>query len=487
MKNLFSQKNVRLGLTSVAISALLLAVLVAVTSLVGLLPKSKTILDASENGMYSVSDAAKRDIAKVKSNVSVYLLTAGGEKSLSETGTHLYTFLKRASAQNKKISYKIIDLYTDTDFISQKGIDTSNVTVPSFLVESELRSRYVDSSDIFYYYIEGVGKTTQSEAQMYQYYAAMYGSVIEVSYRFEGEGLLVSALSYVTSPTVPTICALTSHGETSLPTAVKNQISALGASYNEISSLTSVPLCDVLLINAPTSDLTYGEFSIIKQYLQKGGKLFLTTAPGVSALTNISALAEIYGLSPIDDVIIDPTEGYFYNYPNWLTPMITAHTATAGLSYKPLIPTAHAIATFDTAGVTSMPILSTSASSYVIPTTSSSAEKPEGTEQKSYAAGIVAEATNGSTVLWLASSAVFDETANQYSGGGNFEFAASVVSYLCGIERTANSEFKALTLVSEQLTFSGASRLIVSAILVAVIPLSVMIAGIVYCYKRKRR
>lgn len=487
MKNLFASKTVKLGLSAIAITALLLVVLILVNSLVGLLPKNITLADASENKMYSISDAAKRDIAKVKDSVSIYLLTSGGESTLSETGIHLDTFLKRAAARNGKLSYNVIDLYTDSAFLSERGIDSSTVTPLSVVVESELRYRYIDSADIFYYYIDGIGKVSKSDAQMYQYYASMYGTTLEVLYQFDGEAQLTSALSYVTSDSLPLIISLTGHGETALTATLKNQLTALGTSFSELATLTIVPGCEMLIINGPTSDISANEASLISQYLKKGGKLMLTTASGISAFPNLTSVLADYGLSYADGVIIDPTQGNYYTYPNWLMPTSNPHSSTAGITSSLLLPSAHAIIVEDTAGINTSCLFNTSSASYIIPVESPSAEKPEGAEEASYPVGVIAETNNGSAIVWFSSAALLDDTANQYAGGGNYQHVTSIASYICDVAETGGSEYKPLTLVTEQLTISGVSRVAIAALVVLIVPLLVLVIGATYCHRRKMR
>ena len=57
--------------------------------------------------------------------------------------------------------------YVSDNFLENRGIDSSTVTLNSIVVESALRNRYIDSSDLFYYYVENVGKVSQNEAQLY--------------------------------------------------------------------------------------------------------------------------------------------------------------------------------------------------------------------------------------------------------------------------------------------------------------------------------
>ena len=141
MKNILNKKA-KIGLSVIFTAVLVLAILVLVNFLMELLPQSATLLDTSENKMYSVSQSAKLEISKIEDDIDVYLLTAGGEKSLDDTGIHLNAFLKRATAVNKNINYSVIDLYAVDNFLENRGIDSSTVTLNSIIVESKLRRTF---------------------------------------------------------------------------------------------------------------------------------------------------------------------------------------------------------------------------------------------------------------------------------------------------------------------------------------------------------
>ena len=481
MKKIFNQKA-KIGLSVICTAVLLLAILVLVNFLVGILPQNITLLDTSETKMYSVSQSAKHEIANVKTDIDIYLLTAGGEDSLDDTGIHLNAFLKRATALNKNISYSIVDLYTADKFLENRGIDSSNVTLNSIVVESELRNRYIDSSELFYYYIDGIGKVSQNEAQLYQMYYGMTST-----YNFDGEGLLLSSLSYVTSTELPLIINLTGHGETAIPSDLKTQFTTLGIGYSELETLSLVPGCEMLIMNNPTSDISASEASLIAQYLDKGGKLFLVTAPGTSGFSNLCSVLDTFGLGYEDGIIMDQTQGNYYQYPYYLMPASSPHDATSGSTASLMLPFTHGISISTVDGISSSKLLSTSVDSYIISPTATTTVKPEGQEEKSYNVGVISEnSNNGAAIVWFSSQLLLDESVNSAIGGGNFEYTAAISKYMCAVEATS-TETAPLPLVTEKLTVSFGSMAIIAILVAMIVPVSTVIIGIAYCYKRKRR
>ncbi len=484
MKNLFNSKTVKSGLSAVGITAILIAILLAINFLAALLPKSSSLLDLSNNSMYSIGDTSKRDISKVNESVTVYLLSAGGESTLNDTGVHLDNFLKRACALNKNVKYSVIDLYADSAFLSDRSIDSSTVTINSVVVESSKRHRYIDSGDIFYYHVEGLGKLTQSQAQL----AQMYYNLVP-TYQFAGESKLIEALTYVTSDSLPMVISLTGHGETAIPESLKTQFIDNGFAYSELATLALVPGCEMLLMNSPTSDISENEAALISEYLNKGGNLMLTTMPETSVFTNLCSVLDKFGLGFNDGIIIEQTQGNYTNYPYYLYPTQNAHTALDRFSGVVFLPFAHGIGVSEKSGITTTEVLTTSERSYIISTSQTTLEKPEGQEEQSHAVGVISENTsNGSAVIWFSCQALLDETANGQVNGGNFNYATAIASALCDSDNASGESSTApLVLKSEQLTISSTVLAILSIVLVIALPLAILIIGGVYCHKRKIR
>ena len=481
MKKIFNPKA-KMGLSVICTVAILLAILILINTLASFLPKNVTLLDTSENKMYSLSASAKEEIKKAENNINIYLLTGNDEDSLNDMGAHLNTYLKRLAALNPKISYYIVNLYKNESFLTDRSIDTSTVTLNSIVIESELRYRYIDINDLFYYYIDEVGKVSQQEAQIYQMY---YG--LTPSYKFGGEGLILRSIDYVSSTELPLAIALTGHGETALSAELKKEFIGIGIDLSELSTLSLVPGCELLIMNTPTSDISSSESSLISKYLNKGGRLLLTTAPGTSDFTNLCSVLNEFGLEYEDGIVIDQTQGSYYQYPYHLIPTANTHDATAGLTASPLLPYSHGIAISDINDIVTTSLLKTGNAAYIIPASSSSIAKPEGQEEKSYTIGAVAEnQSNEGTIIWFSSQMMFDENANSVTGG-NFKYVSAICKHFCGAELSSTTDYEPITLASEKLTFSFVSMATVALLAAAIIPITVIIIGIIHVAKRKRK
>ena len=133
------------------------------------------------------------------------------------------------------------------------------VTNNSLVVECGDKSRYIPYTDI------------------YKVDSSTYYTTGSVSQSFDGEGQITSAIDYVVSEDLPQVYLLSGHGEQPLSDNFRSQLTRSNYELTEDFSLLNVDSipeeCDTLLINAPTGDISEEELSILRDYLQSGGKL----------------------------------------------------------------------------------------------------------------------------------------------------------------------------------------------------------------------
>ena len=488
----FKQKTSQNGLRVFLVTLVLLIALVVVNVLVSLLPVSVTELDLSTDKMYSVSDTTKRALSKLDTPVELYYLAAGGESSLANEALHIKLFLSKLPSYTGKLSFEIIDTAQVPTFAGNLGIaeDTPN---NSIVVKSDKRTRVLTQDDLFYYYIEGVGKLTAAEAQQYVYMLQMYGQSVTPTYHFDGEGQLLGAIDYVTTDVLPKIYALDGHSETALPTALTESLTLQNMALETLSLIKtgSVPEdCDLLLIHTLRADLSATETEAISAYLDKGGKLMIITSPGISVCKNLLSIAEKYGLYAEDGIIIEGNSNHYYQAPYYIFPAVSSHPITdeyASSTYI-MMPYAHGIRIDDQLpeGVSATGIFGTSESSYIVPTDAETTARPEGQDAASHHVGVIAQAQNGSTLLWLGSYGIADEASNSYTANGNFMYFLSAVKYLTGATENI-STLAPMTLSTPRLTVPTGAANLWSIILIILIPLAILVCGLAYWMKRRKK
>jgi ABC-2 type transport system permease protein len=151
---------------------------------------------------------------------------------------------------------------------------------------------------------------------MYSYYTT--GNYTETE--FDAEGQITSAVDYVVRNSAAKVYTLEGHGESSLPASALNLINKANFLKDSLNLLTTgnVPDdCDLIISYAPVRDLADDELAMLKNYLQRGGKLFLLIDK--EDLANFKALMAEYGMTMAEGYIADASRNYqspYYLLPN---------------------------------------------------------------------------------------------------------------------------------------------------------------------------
>ena len=467
------------GLHLCLLCALALILVLAFNTVAGLLPKRMTSIDISPDKKYSVSDTAKRAFSKIDEEITVSLFVYGGKDALSEEGLHVSTYLERLCEYSKFATFQIVDLQAHAEL-------AETATNNSVVVASNKRERVISVDSFFYLYMEGLGKVTPEQAQLYYSY---YGDAVSFAYLFDGEDQMLNALSYVTAKTLPKIYALSGHNETALP---DDLVATFSNGNMDTSQLTlteaGIPSdCSILLVNLPTTDLSATEALLLADYMGRGGKLILITAVSTPpVLPNLLGIAQTYGLEAMDGIVIEPNSNYYYQAPYYLLPGVGG-TDETDASGRTMLPFAHSIDIQDSMpeGVKAISLLVTSAEAYIIPADASSLEKPADQAAKMHNVGVIAKAQNGSSLLWISSEGITDANANSYVSGGNYSFLSSITSWMCDAPKATMGTPVALSV--EFLTVPTSSAAVLSILLIIVIPLTIGIGGFVYWLRRRKK
>ena len=474
------------GLITLGIAAILLVVLIIANLATSALPADVKKLDITDNKMYSVTDSTKRTLSKTDTAVNIYLICQGGEAALVDTGVHLDVFLDNLAAVSNKISYTLIDPLVKTDVLAKLGLGTESVENLTVIVESALRTRLISSSEFFSYYIDGVGKVTETNATYYYYY---YG--LTPSYVFDGQSLILSAISYVTDPNLPTVYALSGHSETALTTTLTEQLDSVNINTSTVTltNLSSLPAdCDLLIINAPQTDISDNEVSLLLNYLSAGGSIMMVTTPDSAVFPNLGRVAASMGLSGEQGIIIETASTHYYSAqaPYYLIPEAKSHTITESGS-SVILPWAHGITIADSlpSGVSVTPLYATSSGAYMIPIDAETVEMPEGVEAQSFCVGAVAGNAANGKLIWIASGSFITDSANQVTGGGNYSTFVACANWVCG-ERDIPSATP-LTLTTGTLSVGATSAGLLSVILIFILPLLFIGYGLFCVIRRKKR
>ena len=451
---------------SLAVTAIVLAICVAVNVLAGLLPTSATRYDISAAKLYSVTSSTKAVLTGLTDDVTIYwIVQAGQEDSVIENLLGKYESL----SDHITVEVKNPDVYPT--FAAQYTDET--VANNSLVVECGDRSRYIAYDDIY-----------QQEVD-YSTYSA--------SYSFDGEGQISSAIDYVTREELPQVYRLTGHGEADLSEVFSGQLTRDNIEVTDLSLLTEngVPEdADCVLIYAPQSDIAEEEVTLLQDYVAGGGKLLVLAGPTQDGiLPNLYSLLENYGVTAADGMVVESDSQYYtFGYPYILMPDMASSDVTESLiaeGYSAVMPISLGLTVSGSAsGVTALLTTSDTAFSKAAGYAMTTVDKEDGDTDGSFALAV--EVTDGSgEMIWFTSSLLVEDAYNSISSGGNLDMVMNALSALIGEQESLSIRSKSLSY--NYLTISESQASTIKTVMIGVIPLAFAAAGVYAVVKRRSK
>lgn len=484
-----NKKFLKIGSLSITTTAIVIAVIVVVNLLLAELPTTYTRYDISALGLYSIGEETETIVGAVDEDVTIYIIAERG----SENAT-IKELLGRYEALNSHIRVKTIDPGTNPAFI-QKYTDES-VSQNSLIFESAKRTYVVDYYEIY--------TTEYSDEELYYY--MYYGQTPTGTTYFNGELLITSAIDYVTKDDIPTMYALSGHGESALNDTYRSYVTndniADGGELR-LLEVDSIPQdCTSILINTPTSDITAAEAEMLTEYLEQGGNVILITSYAYyseTATPNLAAVAAKMGLESVDGIVMETNRSNYTGYPYSLLP-VKGDTSEEPLSLLStpdkyvMMHAAHGIISNGNGEGTVIPLLSTTSGAYVKadPANMTTYDKEDGDiGGVMYVACAVTGEANGVRsdaykFVWYSANTIVDETADiYYTSGGNSDMFMASLNWMS--ENKTSLSILAKQLQVESLVLTEAQRSMWTGIVTIVVPLSILALGFVVWFRRRKK
>ncbi len=455
------------GSYSLAVTAIVLAILVAVNVLVSVLPTSATRYDISATKLYSITSNTKAVISGLTEDVTIYWIVQADQEN--EVISNLLDKYESLS-DHITVVKKNPDVYPT--FAAQYTDET--VYNNSLVVECGSKSRYIAYDDI---YLQEVDYTTYSYATS-----------------FDGEGAITSAIDYVVSDELPQLYVLEGHGEAELSSVFSEQLGKENMEVNTFSLLTENAMpeaADCVLIYAPESDISQEEKDILADYVSAGGKLLVLAGPTRDGtLTNLYSLLADYGVTAVDGIVVESDSQYYtFGYPYVLLPDMGDSEITQSLTeanYYAIIPIAQGMTISDSAAnVTALLTTSDTSFSKAAGYQLSTYEKEDGDTDGPFAVAVSVADSSGGEIVWFGSSLMLEEGYNDYSSGGNLDLVMNALSELVG-EREAIA-IRSKSLDYNYLTISESTASLLKTVMIGVIPIAFVAAGIYVVAKRRMK
>ena len=471
MKRIFRQRPasgkqaLRGGTYSLAVTAVVLAILIAVNVFVSVLPASATKLDISASKLYSITSNTKAVVNNLTQDVTLYwVVQADKEDSVIENLLSKYDSL----SDHIQVEKKNPDVYPT--FAAQY----TDETVPnnSVIVVSGDRSRYISYNDIY---------VQTSDMYAYSYTTS-----------FDGEGAITSAIDYVVTKTLPRMYVLEGHGETELPASFADAVEKENVQTQSLSLLTedSVPEdAACVTIYAPQSDISQEEAEMLRSYTEKGGKLLVIAGPVKGAeLTNLYSLLTDYGVEPVEGIVVESDrEHYAFGYPYVLMPDMQSDNITQSLMdsrYHPIFPVSRGLQVTDSSSVTTLLTTSDTAFSKTAGYSLTTYDKETGDTDGPFALAVSIATDGGGQIVWFSASDFLSDMYNAYSSGANVNLAMNALSSLMG-EREAMA-IRSKSLNYNYLTISDSVSSVLKVLLIGVFPLLYLAVGVIAVVEKRR-
>lgn len=257
---------------------------------------SAASIDMTSAKLYSITENTKKMLAGVENDITVYVMVS--EKNADETVKKTLENFERES-KHIKIEYKDTTLnpnfytaYTDT-------APTSNSLI--VVNEDNGKSKVVDYSEIYI-----------ADSSSYYY----TGSTTYTGY--DCEGLLDSAISYVSSESNPVIYQIEGHDEIGMGEEFTAALEKMNCAIESIKlpsmDKIEVDACEFILILGPTTDYSKDDAQKVIDYLKAGGKAIIACENYQSAdvdKPNFESILNEVGITCVDGVLAENDSNYY--------------------------------------------------------------------------------------------------------------------------------------------------------------------------------
>lgn len=461
-----NSRSARKGGIAFAITAIVIAIIICLNMIIGQVPANYKEFDISDQRIYSVSETAKEYVSNLATDIEIVIIAS--EESL-----------------DPRVSKYIYNYGELSDYINVSEVDP--VMYPSAL------ENYNCAADTVVVYSPITGKMAQipiygSSGSIIVYEVDQY-SYSYVESRFDAEGLITSAIDYVTSNATNTVYALTGHGETPLSASASDKIAKANIVVNpELNLLVDggIPAnCNLLICNNPTADLAADELAMIKEYLANGGDMILLMDYAI--LPNFNTLMGDYGLA-VQPGFLGETELYYAQYAQQygyfcMAPTFSGTGITEGINSNAMLIYPRALLAVSPARntITVDPFMATSANGIYFENT-----EAEGVLGEYLIGAVASEETKNGTANFTVVSAVtlIDQgITDSYTSMSNLDIFLNMVTY--GMENTSSISIPAKSLGITYNTFTNYG--IWAIIFVFVLPITWLVCGLIIWIRRRKR
>lgn len=471
-----NKKLLKHGTYSMAVTAVVIAIVVVLNLVVQEIPSKYREIDLSSQKLYTIGEQTEKILKNLKKDVTLYYIAQDGTES-----SDIKNLLEKYEEGSKHITVEQKDPAVSPKFASQYTSD--NISNNSIIVVCGDKSKVVDYSSMYETSIN------------YQTYSQ------EVT-GFDGEGQLTSAINYVVSDNMPVLYNLEGHDESSMSETMKETIEKANIEIKSLNLLSEEAVPDdaeCLFIFAPATDLTKEEADKIISYLENGGKALIVSNYTDEDMPNFESVLENYGVQPVDGIVLEGnTDNYVSQNPYYLLPNIESGEITAELSSQSryvLVPLAQGIKKADnirdTLNISSILTTSDSAYSKTNLKDMDTMEKEDGDIDGPFDLAVSITEKVGddkeTQIAYFASASIFNDSINSMVSGTNYELLSASLAWMCSTDDSNQISIPSKSYDTTTLTVPTADINFWSIFVTGVLPVCILLIGFGIWMKRRKQ
>ena len=471
-----NKKLLKHGTYSMAVTAVVIAIVVVLNLVVQEIPSKYREIDLSSQKLYTIGEQTEKILKNLKKDVTLYYIAQDGTES-----SDIKNLLEKYEEGSKHITVEQKDPAVSPKFASQYTSD--NISNNSIVVVCGDKSKVVDYSSMYETSIN------------YQTYSQ------EVT-GFDGEGQLTSAINYVVSDNMPVLYNLEGHDESSMSETMKETIEKANIEIKFLNLLSEEAVPDdaeCLFIFAPATDLTKEEADKIISYLENGGKALIVSNYTDEDMPNFESVLENYGVQPVDGIVLEGnTDNYVSQNPYYLLPNIESGEITSELSSQSryvLVPLAQGIKKADnirdTLNISSILTTSDSAYSKTNLKDMDTMEKEGGDSEGPFDLAVSITEKVGddkeTQIAYFASASIFNDSINSMVSGTNYELLSASLAWMCSTDDSNQISIPSKSYDTTTLTVPTADINFWSIFVTGVLPVCILLIGFGIWMKRRKQ
>ncbi|HHY81218.1 MAG TPA: GldG family protein [Clostridiales bacterium] len=322
----FSSKKFKYGSYATVMTIIVIAAVIIVNLVADLIPVR---IDLTWNKLYSLSEQTFKVLDGLEDDVTIYFVGEPDSVNLV-----IKEIVQRYASRSNRISIDYIDPVRDPITAQKYTKDGRSLSTGSIVVESGEKFRVISQYDMYNF----SSNTSQLQVES-----------LAVEQR------LTSAILFVSGAEMPVAYLLEGHGEAILDYNTRKQMELDNFNIQNLNLLgkDAVPDdADLLIINAPTRDLSEDEAKVLKAYLENEGKAIFLMNLLIEDLPNFQSVFQTYGIRMTNSLVIEGEQGrYIGGNPLFLLPQYGSHEIVSPIKTNDLplyIPGGQAIEILDT-------------------------------------------------------------------------------------------------------------------------------------------